>query len=393
VRPHKNLNRVLSISGNAARQFLVSGINMIIPLLVIHFTSKKTWGAFVPVLLYVLIVIPVINWGNKEFLLRKFSMEPAGIKSYYSQILFTRLPLLILMSCVGFFCFPLSFGCFILLWILGRYFTHSAEALVIYEKKFNESVWIEVWCFILFCLLFYWIRDNADLYLLLIVYSLYQFIRGCSFFILFRRFFNAGALKIDWRYYQNSLPFFLLSLLGFLSSKADVYIINHYADREIVANYQVINGLFVFIMSMAGFIYAPFTKNIYRNNPQVIEKTKQLLAASGLLIIPVSLMAVHYILKYYLDIEYSFLFYAVAFFYIYPSYAYGIEIISLFKLGQERKVVGYLFSGIVINILLSWLLLGSGYGIIGVLSGSAFSQWVLLLLFRRQRHGNNFKST
>ncbi|AWI25360.1 hypothetical protein [Flavobacterium pallidum] len=381
----KHLQRISAIFANATRQIMTSVFGIITPFMVIHYFSKGIWGGFVPILLYTLMAIAVVNWGNKEFLLRKFSREPARINFDYSQNLFTRLPLLLLFSCLGFFCFPLYYGIFILLWLTGRYLTHTAEALIMYEKKFKASFWIELSCFMVFCILFYMVKQTPGLFPLLVIYSFYQFIRGGCFFILFLRVFNRAALKIDWSYYRDSLPFFLLSLLGLLASKADVYIINHYADRETVANYQVINGLLIFIMSIASYMYAPFTKNIYRNNTEVVGKAKRLLIISGFLIIPIALVAVHYILKIFLHVEYSWFFYLVAFLYIYPAYGYGIEIVTLFKQHQERKVTVYLFTGVLINILLSWILLRSGFGLIGVLSGSAFSQWLLLLFFRKKR--------
>ena len=135
-------------------------------------------------------------------------------------------------------------------------------------------------------------------------------------------------------------------------------------------------------MSIATFFYSPFTKNIYRNNELVVEKTKKTVSLLGLLIVPISLILVYFILRGVLKLELTIWFYFIAFLYIYPSYLYGIEIVNLFKKHKEKKVVKILFLGTSINFILSYLFLLNEFGILGALLGSAISQMIVLLLFK-----------
>jgi hypothetical protein len=376
------MHRIGFISANAFRQAIVSLANMAIPFLVIGCCQKEIWGSFVSLLLFNLLALQFINWGSKEFLLRQFSEKPGKIADFYSQVLFTRWPLILLFGVIGFFLYPIQFGWWIFIWILGRYFNHSAEALVIYEKQFGAAIVIEVIAFGGFCLGLFFLKSDLNLLLLLILYSFYQFGKGLCYFLLFYRFIAWADLKMNLDYYRTSFSFFLLSILGFLASKIDVYIVENLGDKVITSDYQVINSLLVFAMSLSAFLYAPFIKNIYRNTELVILKIKKRVAVVGLILVPVALLVVYFILTYALHLSLAFSFYIVAFCYVYPCFIYGIDIIHLFKQHQEKQVVWYLLAGAISNTMLSGLFLHFGYGITGALFGSALAQIFVLLLLR-----------
>lgn len=386
----KTLNRIGFISSNAIRQVLVSVFGMIIPFMVIHYSSKEIWGEFVSILLYSLFAIQIINWGNKEYLLRKFSETPNKIKVDFSTVFVSRFPLVILFSIIGFFFFKIEFSIYISIGILGRYLIHSYDVFIVFEKKFKASVVIETGSFIVFGFAFYAFKSVFDLKSLVILYSLYQLLKGICYLVLFKNQLFFKTAKIDFNYYKVSFWFFLLSILGFLASKIDVYIIERFGNKIVTSDYQIINSLLVFIMSIAIFIYAPFTKNIYRNNELVMVKTKKTVAVFGLLIVPSCLIIVYIILRYFLKLEFPFWFYFIAFLYVYPSYIYGLEIVDLFKQHKERKVVLFLFIGVIINAVLTYSFIISGYGFFGILLGSAIAQLLILLLFMNSNYFTNY---
>lgn len=377
----KHLNRIGFISSNALRQILVSAFGMAIPFLVIHYSSKEVWGSFVSILLFTLFALQIINWGNKEYLLRQFSIEPGKIRTNFSSILITRLPLALLFSLIALFAFPTVNVFFVFLWILGRYFSYSVEPLLFFEKKFNLFLIIEMITFLLFCGILFLFKDGLNSMELSIIYSLYQFIKGVISLFFFRSFINFKNLQFDYLFYKKALPFFLLSAFGFLISKSDVYFVQFFCDKYTTANYQILNSLLVFIITISVFIYSPFTKNIYRNNTIVIKKYEKVLSLLGLVIVPVSLFFCYFIILYYLKLKLSVWFYILAFIYIYPSYIYGIQIVNKFKTKQEQLVILYLFYSAITNVLFSSLFLYLGYGILGALSGGCLSQIVALYLF------------
>uniref|UniRef100_UPI0040499965 hypothetical protein n=1 Tax=Flavobacterium sp. TaxID=239 RepID=UPI0040499965 len=355
---------------------------MAIPFLVIYNSEKEIWGEFVSILLFTLIATQFINWGNKEYLLRTFSETPSEIKDTFSSNLTTRFPLLILFSLIAFYFFKTDFTIFIFLWLTGRFLIHSFEVLVVYEKKFVSSTTVEIICFLIFILAFFYFKPHFSLKTLVILYSLYQFIKGFSYLLLFKNFILFDKAKFNFDYYKVSFWFFLLSFLGFLTSKIDVYIVDYFLNINDLADYQIINSLLVFLMSVSAFIYIPFTKNIYRIDEDVILKTKKILFFLGLLIVPISILIIHFVLKYFLNLSFSIYFYLIAMFYVIPSFIYGIDIITLFKQNEEKKVVLFMFLGILINSLVTSLLLYSNFGIIGALLGAMFSQILILILLK-----------
>jgi uncharacterized membrane protein YidH (DUF202 family) len=354
---------------------------MAIPFLVIHYSSKEVWGSFVSILLFTLFALQIINWGNKEYLLREFSINPSRINQNFSENMVTRLPLVILFSLIAPFIFPTINIFFVFLWILGRYFSYSVEPLLFFEKKFNLFLIIEMITFLLFCTTLFFFKEDINSTKLLIVYSLYQFIKGVISLLFFRSFIRFKNLQFNYIFYKKALPFFMLSAFGFLISKSDVFFVQYFCDKSTTANYQILNSLFVFIITISVFIYSPFTKNIYRNNTIVTEKYQKTLSLLGLVIIPISLFFCYFIILYYLKLKLSFWFYMLAFIYIYPSYLYGIQIVNKFKTNKEQLVILYLFYSAITNVFFSSFFLYLGYGILGALSGGCLSQIVALYLF------------
>lgn len=361
---------------------LISIFAMFIPFLVIYYSEKEIWGEFVSILLFTLIATQFINWGNKEYLLRTFSKTPSEIKNVFSSNLITRLPLVILFSIIGIFYFKSDFGIFIFLWLFGRFLIHSFEVLVVYEKKFISSTIVESGCFLIFILTFYYFKLDLSLKTLLIQYSLYQLIKGLNYLFVFRNFIDFNKISFNFTYYKISFWFFLLSILGFLTSKIDVYIVDYFLDYNELADYQIINSLLVFAMSISAFIYNPFIKNIYRTNEDVVLKTKKTLLLLGALIVPISILIIHFVLKYFLYLSFSVYFYIVAMLYVFPSYIYGIDIVALFKQNKEKKVVIYLFFGILTNSIITSILLYYNFGITGAMIGAMFSQVLILILLK-----------
>ncbi len=364
---------------------LTSAYGLAVPFVVISCTTKETWGAFVTPLLFSFLALQLINWGNKEFLLRQFSQNPAGISKNYTQNMATRLSLLLLFVLAALAYFPLAFGFWIALWLFGRYLAHSAEAIVVFEKEFQVSAWIETGSFALFCAAFLILKDSQDFNGLLILYSLYQLLRGLGYFLVTQHSFDWSYFSTDWPYYKNAFPFLLLSVLGFLASKADVYLIESLGNKTLTSEYQILNGLLVFLMSVSSFFYTPFTKNLYRINPQTRSKSKGLLARIGLVIVPAGLAVIYLLTHFFLHFETAPVFFLIAFFYVFPSYIYGIEIVNLFRRQKEKTVVAVSLAGALANLAFPALFLYNGYGASGALLGSAVAQWLVLILIHLSR--------
>lgn len=377
----KIINRIQFISSNAFRQVLTSLFGILIPFLVIHYSSKIVWGEFISFLLYILFTQQIINWGNKEHLMRVFSENPSKIRENFTSSLIIRFPILILFAIIDFSYFQINLGLYLFLWQLGLFFINSSESLIIYEKKFIQSIYIETLSFVLFLSCFCFQASQINAKKLLLIYSLYQLIKGMLYILLFKKTYILKNLKIDTSYFKKNIWFFFLSILGFIISKIDVYIIESFHNKIITSDYQIMNTLLLFTMSIPMYIYTPFIKNIYRNNTVFIHKVKKTFILLGLVLIPLALICISILQLYFLNNNYALWTYIIAFFYVFPSFIYGIEILSLFKNHKEKTVVIVLFIGAIFNFILTYILLRFNFNLNSALLGSAITQILILLLF------------
>src|SRR5690606_14149000 len=157
-------------------------------------------------------------------------------------------------------------------------------------------------------------------------------------------------------------PFFLLAVLGVLVSKAAVYAVADFTPETVTAEYHIIHSLVAFVASASAFVYAPLTKSLYRSNVEVAQSTHRPVMMSALALIPAGLVCIHYGLWFYLAVRFSWAFYVLAVLYIFPHFAYGTKVISLFREHREKRVIAILASSAVCNIGASFVLLYFGYG-------------------------------
>ncbi len=245
----KNLHRIGFISSNAARQILVATIGVVIPFLVIQHSSKEIWGEFVSLLLYSLFATQIINWGNKEYLLRKFSETPSAMRVDFSSILLTRFPLGILFSMVGVFLFGIEFGSYLFIWIFGRFLIHSYEVLVVYEKKFNASLVLEIVSFVVFAIAISSQSLHLNTKQLLVMYSLYQLLKGIGYLLNYIVDSKLNILKKSEAKIGDSNFY---SGVGYSDEIGDSLII-YYDQYEYMGNEKKVNAEIKFDMRLMEF--------------------------------------------------------------------------------------------------------------------------------------------
>ncbi len=374
-------HRLLIVSQNAMRQIVVSSFGMLVPFMVIGYGSKDLWGTFVSVLLFSLWAVQIINWGNKEYLLRQFSLSPATIAADFSRSLYTRLPLVALFSIIGFGIYPIWIAISVAFWLLGRFMYHSTEALILFENRFNSATIIETGGFAIFVFLLIVGQTHLDPSSLVMLYSGYQLAKGGCYLSLFKRHFKWAHFKMDWQYFGRARAFLLLSFTGFLASKIDLYLVERLGNTALTADYQIVNSMLLFTMSLAPFLYGPFTSNLYRNNGALLNRMRRLLAVTGLAVVPIALVLIGQVSANVLSIELSFTFYVIGFAYVFPSFIYGIDIVHLFKLRKETTVTRFLFCGVVLSAVLSGFGLYTNGSMLGALAGSAAAQVFVWALF------------
>ncbi|PJF21378.1 MAG: hypothetical protein CUN56_11385, partial [Phototrophicales bacterium] len=132
----KIIRRSTVILQNSLYNLLLPAINILLASLVIRLTSKTLWGGFVDVLVVVQFTAQVAAWGNKEYLLRGFSRQPATMPHQWQAAFYPRLliacPLILLADAK------------IFIWLLGLIIAASFDVLILYRKAFFYAIRVEL---------------------------------------------------------------------------------------------------------------------------------------------------------------------------------------------------------------------------------------------------------
>jgi hypothetical protein len=69
--------RLALVAASGANSLLLPLLNPLVAFLVVRLASAELWGAFVEPLVIAQFAAHVIGWGNRDYLLRAFSRDPA----------------------------------------------------------------------------------------------------------------------------------------------------------------------------------------------------------------------------------------------------------------------------------------------------------------------------
>jgi hypothetical protein len=368
----KTFDRIKIVLVNILKQMLGQILILILSVFIFKLYSKELWGEFSAYFIYINIIIIVISWGNKEFLIREFSKSPGKITENFYLIFNSRLLLLALAIVAILFVFPAKWFCFFSIWIMSVYISQSLEVFWIYKRDYIKSIGIEILSFSLLLLLLFYNKINGGK--LIEYYSYYQFTRTVLYSILYYPELKKIHFSIDKKYFITAISFFLLSLVGFLQSRVDFVIITFFETDKNIAVYQIITAFFILIHALGTFLIFPYMKNIYRLQKSSITIFQSFLSWVSPLIVCFSLSVLFLITKYAYNLDLDFHYYLLGFLITFPPYLYTVKILILYKENKQGFVLKTGIIAIIINSAVSAVLLYFGYGLKGALIGSAVSQ-------------------
>lgn len=373
ITTKKNARRILTIITNCLKQTITQIISLTLSLYVIHFFSKDLWGNFSVYFLYISITMLILSWGNKEYLLREFSKTPSKIIYTFYLHLNTRLILLLISIVITFLLFSFTESIILTFWITSVFISQSLEVFWIYKRDYLKSIIIEIISFsILLSVLF--LQTDLNITLLLFCYSIYQLTRAFLYFVLYFNELKNYHFIANKIVLSSSISFFLLSLFGFLQSRADFLTVTFFEKNENIAVYQVITSFFILIHSIATFLILPYVKNLYRIKNKSMELIQKKLTFISPFIVLFNLFVFYLIVTFFYNFELDIYYYILGFFITFPPYLYAIKIIRFFKENNQKYIVVTAVKAILINCFISYILLYLGYGLKGALIGSAISQ-------------------
>lgn len=252
------------------RSLLGAFQTILISILVIHFSSISNWGDFVSIYLIWSFCVLIINGGSKDFVIKSVSQSPAEYWSIISQNTSLRL-IISIMSLLVIFLIPFASiqeKGLVMVIIILRVATSSFETLVVYEKKFKQSLTIELSSFVTLMLLiiaggYYNALQPSFIILFMIVADLLKIISYNTLFS-FSTNYQPRSFSI-FQNLQSLLPFVGLSIIGLIINKADLYIFGLLVENKAqIGQYHILNSLNNIMLVLASSFLAFRSKALYR---------------------------------------------------------------------------------------------------------------------------------
>ncbi|GAB4163821.1 MAG: hypothetical protein Fur0021_39220 [Candidatus Promineifilaceae bacterium] len=378
----KKRRRLGTVVKNAFYSLLLPVFNVVVSFLVIRRASLELWGAFVNVMIVVQLAAHLVNWGNKEYLLRAFSQAPAGISRAWQTSLGTRLLLFAgLAATAWLWGFTPTRTLLVIGWGLGQVLVQSYDVLVLYRRDFLFAAAVEL-ARLGFMAGVIWQQGSlATVDTLITLFCGAYLAQAAALTWRFRRQVLVGlAGRVDLGYFRQAFPFFLLGLSGLLQSRIDLYAVNFYLPPAQVGQYQVFMNLMIYAQSVSAFVLLPFVKTLYRLPAGVMGKIAARLAGLGLLLLGPFLLLAHLALTYLYQFTLSPLLLAAGGFFIWPIFVYLPAIYALYKDNRQAAVVQVNALGIAANLGFNLLLLPR-LGMLGAAAAGAAAQWLMLLAY------------
>ena len=378
----RDLARFLHFGWNAARYALGPLAALLIPWMVMRHGSKALWGEVVGVMIGVQLIAHVLRWGSREMLPRLFAVDPPGIPAIWTGNTLTRLLLLLPGAVLLLFTVPVA--ALAVPWLVLLYLTQSFEALMVWHKRFRAAFLIDA-AGLLVTLIGIGLSGPLALGTVLLHVIHGQIIRALLLIIVFHRDLSSTPRTDTRTHLAHAFPFVLIALSGLLGSRIDLYVMNLTAGREVVAEYQVVQGYFVQLQALAGIIAVPFTRELYRMGKAGVAKATRKLALLGLAaLLPAGVIGQVLFSKLYgFDTDWRV---CVAGCLLgWPVFACTPMVQTLYKHGKESTMVtaGFITAGI--SAVLTWLLVPR-FGITGGLVSAAFGQMLMLIVVRTIFH-------
>lgn len=377
ILQNKYINRLSLVFTNSLSSIAVPAVNVLFSILVVRSLGAARWGEFVYYFLWASLASFVLNWGNKDHLLREFSKRPAEIPGLWRESFFTRSVLIIPMAGVMFISFPIPESLLLIQWMAAIFIAQSFEVLTVYHRRYLAAFFTEAAAGI-FLLVSLYFKIRFDIYT---TYLFYILIRCGCYIVIFRKdVFKNFDIKFRFRLLKGSFLFFLLGLSGLLGSRVDQYCASVLLSKEDLGRYQVLKSFLLYFQALAGFIILPYVKNIYRLNDKSVDKIINRLFLTGIILTVPVIFIFYIILEDIYHFSFPFETYLYSALFVLPAFYYLTVLYKFFKDNKNKLVLIFNLAGTAVLLLLSVILI-PGFKINGALIAGIASGWSVAILY------------
>lgn len=383
---HCIVRRLLLIGINTINGIAVPAFNFLIVIIGVRFFGKSDWASLINVFIWVHLIVFLFGWGNRDYLLRAYSENPAAIYSKFFSNLCSR-ALLLPLSLVLFGFFPFYIALWAILFVVLNFIYTALNTLIIYHQNFKSQLIAETVSFgVIASALFY--IEHFQLQTFLKLFVLATFIKIIVLAFSLNLFSVKFDVKISSKEYVLGFPFFILGLSGWLISKTDIYFVDYYLDKPQLSEYQLLITAFLMLQALAGFFIIPFTKHIYRVSDVILKKMRYKLYLASIPVTGIGGFLIWVVMEYFVKLGFTFEYYVLGVLIALPCYFYTLNVFKLLKNYQEKMILKISVFAFCINTILILLLI-KPYEIFGVLLSVAITQWFILILFKLMQRYND----
>lgn len=369
---------LINIAINGVRTFVLPATLFVVSYFVVSNYSKELWGSFVVDLLLINLIALVLNWGNKEHLVRSISKEPNKLGDYFYKNFFTRsillLPAIILLF---FLSEDIVKTTWLISWLIGLFIYQSAESLIVYTKKFGFQVVIELIALVITLSYLFTIK-NIEILGLVKVFTIAVWVK--ALFIIVKLFPKKIVLQFSFKELLMTLPFFVIGFSGLLQSRIDQYVIALFCDKDVIATYQIFLSAFILLQSLSAIIIVPFNKILYRISITIFNKVQLKITLLSLVIVSVFGLIISWLLNYLYQLDISIIYYLIGILFAFPPFVYVPIIYLFYRVGKEKEIMIVNYLGALFNLALTLYFVFYGNPFNAIIA-SAIAQWLMLVWY------------
>jgi len=348
---------------------------VVVSLVAVQAAGIGVWGTFIAAMAVVRLWAQVVNFGCRDFLVRAFSADPAGLADRWQRNLAARawllLPGPLLFVAVG---SSPARTVVMSAWLVAIVVAQSHDPLITYRRAFGFGLAVELLATGLTVVGVLVIGPSLTADHLIAISATAAVARAV---ILSLRFGVLAPAKVfrrpDLGELRASLPFFALTFSGAIQSRVDLYAVAALLPAAAVGEYALLTNFVLLVQSMAGALVAPQAPSLLR-----IGRGRVLLAAVRLLGLGVPLTVAGIggtwiAMRILYDVTLETLPTAAAWLAMLPSYLYSPLVYLAFRDGRQRVVVAIALGATTVS-LVGTLLLAPALGIGGAMLAAALAQ-------------------
>lgn len=383
----KLLTRAKTVSLYGFGQSIPMVAQLVISLLIIKKYSTALWGEYVTLLLWVNFIVIFSYFGNKSYLLKRFSEQPGKIYTTWLSNFSTRFLVFLLMALFIFF-IPLfeTHRILILAWLFLLFYNQSFEVLILYQKDFKFNFITEFIrnALVVGILLFFSGTLELGTFLYIIIGGLA--LKAIFYTVFYRKTLQSTEISLDTKSLTLSIPFLIPMVLGTLRTKIDSYYGTIYFTKEHLSQYQIFISLIALLQMGAAYMINPFIKVFYRISKKTRTTIEKQFLYLGLGIGAIAIGAIYIIITYVYEFTFSSTSYLLGYLFIVTLFVHLLLINEFYKNNKQTLVAVIIGVTALIQIILGYFTIET-YQSIGALSIKVVGQWMVvlaLLLFRKQ---------